>query len=99
MLKYPNGILFKELYRYKQELLYIYGRVSRRSDLEVMQKSIQDMTDARSNSINEKCSRIKEAFVSKIDERIAEEYFITGNRLEPKRIRIDRNLVGFEEPI
>lgn len=99
MLKYPNGILFKELYRHKQELLYIYGRVSRRSDLEVMQKSIQDMTDARSNSINEKCSRIKEAFVSKIDERIAEEYFITGYRLEPKRIRIDRSLVSFEEPI
>lgn len=99
MLKYPNGVLFKELYKHKQELLYIYGKISRRSDLEVMQKSIHDMTDARSNSINEKCSRIKEAFVSKIDERIAVEYFITGNRQEPKRICIDRSLVNFEESV
>jgi len=99
MLKYPNGVLFKELYRHKQELLYIYGKISRRSDFEVMQKSIHDMTDARSNSINEKCSRIKEAFVSRIDERIAREYFITGNRQEPKRLRIDRSLVRFEEDL
>jgi hypothetical protein len=99
MLKYPNGVLFKELYRHKQELLYIYGKISRRSDFEVMQKSIHDMTDARSNSINEKCSRIKEAFISRIDERIAREYFITGNRQEPKRIRIDRSLVRFEEAL
>jgi hypothetical protein len=55
------------------------------------------MTDATSNSINEKCSRIKEAFVSKVDERIAESYYITGSRQEPKRVILDRNLVILEE--
>jgi hypothetical protein len=97
MLKYPNGIMLKELYKHKQELLYIYGRISNRSDLDQMQNSINDMTNATSNSVNEKCSRIKEAFVSKIDERIASSYFITGERQEPKRISLDRSLVVFEE--
>lgn len=99
MLKYPEGIMFKELYKYKQELLYIYGKIGNRTDLEQMQKSINDMTDATSNSVNEKCSRIKEAFISKIDERIASSYFVTGNRQEAKRITIDRSLVVFEEVI
>jgi hypothetical protein len=97
MLKYPNGIMLKELYKHKQELLYIYGRISNRSDLDQMQNSINDMTNATSNSVNEKCSRIKEAFVSKIDERIASSYFITGERQEPKSISLDRSLVVFEE--
>jgi hypothetical protein len=99
MLKYPDGVLFKELYRHKQELIYIYGRIGNRSDPDQMLKSINDMTDARANSVNEKSSRIKEAFLSKIDDRIASEYYITGQRQEPKKIRLDRRLLQFEEPI
>jgi hypothetical protein len=91
--------MLKELYKHKQELLYIYGRISNRSDLDQMQNSINDMTNATSNSVNEKCSRIKEAFVSKIDERIASSYFITGERQEPKRILLDRSMVVFEEMV
>lgn len=97
MLKYPDGIMFKELYRYKQELTYIYGRIGNRSDPDQIQKSIMDITDARSNSVNEKSSRIKEAFVSKIDDRLASAYYITGQRQEPKRITLDRSLVVMEE--
>jgi hypothetical protein len=99
MLKYSNGVMLKELYKHRQELLYIYGRISNRSDLDQMHNSINDMTNATSNSVNEKCSRIKEAFVSKIDERIANAYFITGDRQEPKRISLDRSLVIFEEMV
>jgi hypothetical protein len=46
MLKYPNGVMLKELYKHKQELLYIYGRISNRTDLDQMQNSINDMTNA-----------------------------------------------------
>jgi hypothetical protein len=64
-----------------------------------MQKSINDMTDARSNSVNEKCSRIKEAFLSKLDQRLALQYIVTGNRQDAKCISLDRSLVVFEEQI
>ena len=99
MLKYPNGVMLKELYKHKQELLYIYGRISNRTDLDQMQSSINDMTNATSNSVNEKCSRIKEAFVTKIDDRIAKSYYITGERQEPKKITLERSLVVFEEMV
>jgi hypothetical protein len=99
LLKYPDGVFFKELYIHKKELLDIYGRIGNRTDLEQMQKSINDMTDARANSVNEKCSRIKEAFLTKLDERLAYQYIVTGNRQDAKCISLDRALVVFEEPI
>jgi hypothetical protein len=99
LLKYPDGVFFKELYMHKKELLDIYGRIGNRTDLEQMQKSINDMTDARSNSVNEKCSRIKEAFLSKLDQRLAHQYIVTGNRQDAKCISLDRSLVVFEEQI
>lgn len=99
LLKYPDGVFFKELYMHKKELLDIYGRIGNRTDLEQMQKSINDMTDARSNSVNEKCSRIKESFLSKLDQRLALQYIVTGNRQDAKCISLDRSLVVFEEQI
>jgi hypothetical protein len=60
-----------------------------------IRESILELTDPRSNSINEKCSRIKEAFISKINEDLAEHYYVTGNRSSPKGIKLDRSLVQF----
>jgi hypothetical protein len=95
-LKHPDGIRFKELSVYKEELEHIYLTISNREDIGDMAKSIADMTDPTKNSINEKCSRIREAFVTKFDESLASKYFVTGKRGEPKVIALDRNLVKFE---
>jgi hypothetical protein len=95
-LKHPDGIRFKELSQYRDELERIYLTISNREDIGDMAKSIADMTDPTKNSINEKCSRIREAFVSKFDESLASKYFVTGKRGEPKVIALDRNLVKFE---
>ena len=38
------------------------------------------------------CMRIKEAFLLKFHESLAENYFITGKRGEPKRIRLPEEL-------
>jgi hypothetical protein len=58
--------------------------------------SILRLTNPLNNSINEKCARIREAFVTRIDERLAKNYFVTGVRGEPKRITLDRSLVIWE---
>lgn len=97
LLKHPEGVKFKELYQHKSELIEIYGQIGNRLDLDQITKSIQDLTDVRTNSINEKCSRIKEAFLSKFEESIARNYFITGARSENKRIILDRSMVIFSE--
>lgn len=95
LLKHPEGVLFKELRPHVNELVDIYSKVGNRLDMDKIRDSIHELTDPRSNSINEKCSRIKEAFISKITEELAENYFVTGNRSTPKGIKLDRSLVQF----
>lgn len=102
-LKHPEGILFKELPDYRFELAEIYGqikgaRVTRNMfGIRSYDKSIVNVTDPLNNSINEKCARIREAFLLKFQEGLAENYFVTGKRGEPKGIKLSRNLVEWEK--
>lgn len=96
-LNHPEGILFKNLPDYRDELIAIYKKISGRENIEDMEKSINDVVNPTLNSINEKCSRIREAFIKHFDEAIAKNYFITGSRATPKMISLDRNLVVLEE--
>lgn len=93
-LRHPEGVMFKELrYSHRLELALIYGLVSPREDLEKMGMSIEDLVDPTKNSINEKRSRIKSAFVSKFSDEIAVNYYIVGRGAEPKTIALDRSLI------
>lgn len=96
-LNHPEGILFKHLPDYQEELLEIYRKVKGALfNASTAKKSIEDVTDPLSNSINEKCARIREAFVSQFDEHLAKYYYVEGKRGEPKKIAIPRNLVKWE---
>ena len=98
-LKHPEGILFKHLQDYKNELMNIYMQVSNREKLRDMKKSIDDVIDPTKNAINEKCSRIREAFIKHFDESVAKNYFITGLRSEPKKIILSRELITWETEV
>ena len=95
-LKHEEGIPFKFLSDYEEELRTIYMQLTDRVQTEVIDKSIQALCDPTQNAINEKCARIREAFVDKFDERLARYYFVTGKRGESKRIQLQRNLVIWE---
>ncbi|MBO7113188.1 MAG: hypothetical protein J6V75_04500 [Bacteroidaceae bacterium] len=92
-LRHPAGLRFKELIDYKAELLQIYCTVSNRENMEKMEQSISELVDSTRNSINEKCSRIRAAFISKFADDIAHNYYITGSSSTPKRITLDRNML------
>src|SRR5690606_9665874 len=96
-LRHPEGILFKEIHNHKQEIHSIYYKITNRSDTDTLDKSLTDLLDPTSNSLNEKCSRIKEAFVSVIGDNLAQYYYITGERRRPKSIKLPRELVTFEK--
>ena len=98
-LKYPEGILFKHLSDYRSELVSIYSKLSNRDDLLKIEESIDDIVDSTKNSINEKCSRIRESFIKEFDEKLAQHYFILGGRSEPKKIPLDRTLIIWESNI
>lgn len=95
-LHHPEGIRFKELSDYFSELLQIYLRMNPIGGRRKQEQSIRDVTNPCHNSINEKCARIREAFVKNFDDRLAKNYYITGKRGEPKRITLDKSMIIWE---
>lgn len=95
-LRHPEGIVFKHLPDYRIELTDIYKHIKPTIFTEKTRKSIEDVTNPCMNSINEKCARIRGAFIMQFDEELAKFYYIDGRRGEPKSIGIDRSLVEWE---
>ncbi|MCQ2280587.1 MAG: hypothetical protein MJZ49_07285 [Bacteroidales bacterium] len=96
-LRHPEGIIFKHLVNHREELLELYCQTSGREVDAEMRGSIQSLTDPLSNSINEKCSRIREAFLKELEERLATPYVVTGDKATPKRIKLPRELVEWRK--
>ena len=95
-LKYEEGFYFKELIDYNEELKNIYSKITNRKNSDIISASIDNITNPTQNAINEKCSRIREAFLKKMDVDIARQYYITGYRGEKKKITLSRNLVEWQ---
>lgn len=95
-LNHPKGIPFKELCDYRTELMDIYKNISQRENPRKAIKSIEKLTDPFDNSIHEKCSRIRAAFLSIVADEIAQNYYITGRKGEVKRILLNRELVIYD---
>lgn len=94
-LRHPEGIRFKELPDYREELAKIYHSMKRKTQAKKkVERSIIDVTDPLNHSIIEKCARIKNAFKQITPH---EDYVITGEKGEVRRIALDRNLVVWEE--
>lgn len=96
-LKHPEGIRFKDLADYHDELLSIYRALSPIGGTQRQLQSIQAVTNPMSNSINEKCAQIREAFIKNFDDSLAKNYYITGKKGEPKRITLAPSLVVWEQ--
>lgn len=95
-LNHPDGIRFKELPDYRDELTEIYLKLKPNGLTDRARKSIEDVTNPLLNSINEKCARIRGAFVGLFDNHLAKYYYIDGQRSEPKKIALERSLVAWE---
>ncbi len=95
-LRHPEGIAFKQLPDYREELKELYCKIKPFGLNDRVIKSIEDVTNPTLNSINEKCSRIKATFQAEVDATLVEYYYITGKSGEPKKIDLPRNLVIWE---
>jgi len=95
-LKHPDGIVFKHLPDYRQELINIYKDLRPLGLNQRSLQSIEDVTNPLLNSINEKCARIRGAFVGQFDNHLAKHYYIDGMRGEAKKISLPRDLVVWE---
>lgn len=105
-LRHEDGICFKDLSNYQTELEIIYRAVrSKHNDIDRKMESgfspqisnaVKNLTNPLSNSINEKCTRIKEAFIVHFHDSIASNYYVQGMRASEKRITLPRDLVIWE---
>ncbi len=92
-LNHPEGIAFKYLPDYRKELADIYQKIKPFGLNERAIRSIEDVTNPLLNSINEKCSRIRAAFLPVVDSTLLEQYIIVGKSGEVKKITLPRDLV------
>ena len=95
-LLHPEGVAFSQLFYFRNELRKIYSRVSKSDDPATIRESIDRLTDPFDNSICEKCATIKKAFMLKISDTFAQNYYIKGIQGERKSISLDRNMVEWE---
>lgn len=78
-LAHPEGIEFKHLIEYRDELLYYYQQIAKNVDRQKTIESIDRLIDPFDNSINEKCSYIKNCFLKLMDEYSAYYYIISSH--------------------
>jgi hypothetical protein len=78
-LKHPEGIRLKDLSDFRPELYHFYKETSSHSDISKIAESVDRLVDPFDNAINEKCSRIKHAFTSIMDEYSAMYYMISSH--------------------
>ena len=95
-LNHPEGIAFKCLPDFREELTQIYVKLKPFGMSERVLQSIEDVTNPLLNSINEKCSRVRAAFQPLVDASLVDQYIIIGKSGEEKKITLPRNLVVWE---
>ena len=78
-LNHPEGIEFKRLREFREELLGYYMAMARSMDMQTVIDSVEMLIDPLNNSINEKCSRIKSVFLGVMDEYRANYYIISSH--------------------
>ena len=78
-LAHPEGIEFKRLSEYRNELLQYYLLTAKSMDKLKIEESIDHLVNPLDNAINEKCSRIKSVFLSMMDEYTASYYIVSSH--------------------
>ena len=78
-LNHPEGIEFKKLSDYRDELLGYYLATAKLMDKQTITESVDMLVNPLNNSINEKCSRIKSIFLNMMDQYTANYYIISGH--------------------
>jgi hypothetical protein len=78
-LAHPEGIEFKRLAEYREELTRYYMATAKIMDKEKVMESVDHLINPLDNAINEKCSRIKKVFLELMDEYTASYYIISSH--------------------
>lgn len=95
-LRHQEGINYKDVIDYREELTELYRHTSGKVNEDVIRKSISTLIDPTKDNMSIACSKIKKAFCSMLNTWIADAYYIKGEQGENKYISLDRKLVVWE---
>lgn len=96
-LNHPEGIILQHLEDYHSELMNYYRQTNNGVLTHKMEESMKNLEAYGNNQLHVIITRIRGAFCSKFDERLACNYFISGEKGEPYRIPLDPQLVEWVE--
>ena len=96
-LNHPEGIVLQHLEEYHKELMNYYKQTNGGVVTPRMEESIKKLETYGNNQLNVVITRIREAFCSKFDERLARHYFISGERGQAYKIGLPQALIRWEE--
>ena len=92
-LRHEEGVAFKDLSNYRDELKEIYAKYSLKDDPQYNDDKVDNLLDITKNAVNEHRSRMKLAFEREFDSAMARYYYITGKKGEKMKILLPRELV------
>ncbi|MBP3203119.1 MAG: hypothetical protein J6M31_05885 [Bacteroidales bacterium] len=96
-IKHPEGIVLKEIGRYKPEMLRYYRRVMRSLEPELAEQRVQRILDIFNNDLNVNIARVNAAISALVKENARSFYQIQGSGGHPKSIPLDRSWVQWED--
>lgn len=102
-LRHTEGVEFKFLSEYTEEIFSLYRLASNRIDDSKLRATVYSLVNPTENKINECVSRIKSAFLSIMDEYLARNYFLQYRMkeirkedfLDPDVVRIYRDMAKY----
>lgn len=93
-LRHTEGVEFKFLSEYTEEIFALYRLTSNRIDDSKLRATVDSLVNPTENKINECVSRIKSAFLSIMDEYLARNYFLQYRMKEiRKEDSVDQDVV------
>lgn len=110
-LAHPEGVEYKLLSDYRNEMIYYYKETANRNSYDKIEEAVDRLINPMDNAINEKVSRIKQAFSELMDQYQASYYVISGHTKKHvagsskiwyerlKLITLPRELVIFDVPL
>ena len=96
-LNHPEGIVLQHLEEYHKELMNYYKQTNGGVVTPRMEESIKRLKTYGNNQLNVVLTRIREAFCTKFDERLARHYYITGERGQAYKIGLPQALIRWQE--
>ena len=95
-LRHPEGIRFKEIGDYEEELAGYYSKLSRHTDLEQFNSSLRRVLGQEDCTLSIAASRLTSKMKSVFGDGLWERYSIRGAAGEAKAISLDRKYVIWE---